>query len=193
MTKKKLLLATLTLATTFPLAATAEPYMGLNYTHTRTDDIVGNMDFNALAVKGGYQFTDWFALEARYGSGRSTQTERAVNLDYPGLVIEETYNLKMKDYYGAYALFSLPNSTMFKPYLVAGYTEASFKLKTTGTIPGYYPISFTESEKVDSPSYGIGLNVNFSEHLTANLEYMRMIDDSYLKLDAVSVGLGYRF
>src|SRR5690606_29827087 len=159
------------LTTTLPLAAIAAPYMGLNYTHTRTDDIVGKMDFNALALKGGYQIIDWFAVEARYGSGRSTQTERGIYIAEHGIDIEETYNIKMKDYYGAYAIFSLPNATMFKPYLVAGYTEANFKLKTTGSIPGYYPISFTESDKVDSPSYGLGLNINFSEHLTANLEY----------------------
>lgn len=152
--------------------AIANPYIGVDYSYFDA----GDLDLGAIALKAGYQLTDWVSVEARLGFGIDDD-----KFDIPELGL---YSVKgeIEHYYGAYLRAGMPNETMFYPYAVAGYSK--FRVKAS-----YQGISAKENES--DFSYGLGARLDFSENWSANLEFMRYMDGD--DADAVSLGLMYRF
>ena len=176
-------IAALAFAVALPVTAAAGPYVGVNYTRA---DLSGALDadFDTIAIKGGYEFTNWLALEARYGASFSDSSYRET---FGPFTIRVKY--QVEHYYGAYGRLTLPNSTLFKPYVIAGYTEA--ELKETAHVNDYKLGSSTI--RGEAFSYGAGVNLEFSERFSVNAEYMRLIDKGDADLDGLTVGASYRF
>lgn len=181
--KTTTLIATLGLSIALPMAATANPFLGVNYTRAELD---GDVDagFNTLSLRAGYEFTNWLAIEARYGAGLDRDNSReqvgpfSVDIKY-----------EVEHYYGAYGRLTLPNDTPFKPYIIAGYTEA--ELEGTGKVGGIRVGKV--KAKGDAFSYGAGVNLDLSERLFVNAEYMRLLDEDDVEVDGFTLGVSYRF
>jgi hypothetical protein len=145
----------------------AGPYIGADYALIDADIV----DLGALAIKGGYQINEWAAVEGRLGTGIRDD-------GYLGVDVE------LDNFYGGYFLAGLPNDTMFYPYLIAGYTKMDVKLSGYGM-----------SEDVDDSdfSFGAGARIGLGEVVSGNLEFMRYLDTDGEEIDAISLGLMFKF
>lgn len=148
-------------------SVTAQPYVGLDYTHLEDSGI----ELGALTLKGGYQLNDWAAVELRGGLG-------VVDDNYHGADVE------LEHHVGGYFRAGLPNDSAIYPYVIAGYTHAKIKASFGG---------FSDSDSEGDFSWGIGASVRLNELWSANVEVMRYFDKSNIELDGVSVGVTYNF
>jgi len=96
----------------------------------------------------------------------------------------ERVKAELNELYGAYFVAGIPNSTLFYPYLVAGYTRGELEASVGG-----YSASDSESDF----SYGIGTDLRFSENFAANIEFMRYLDKDGFEMDGLSAGIKYTF
>lgn len=178
MNKAKTLLTALAFSAVIPMAQ-AEIYLGGNYLYLDYseeyyyDDL--ELDLGALYLRGGYQFADWAAVEVRVGTGVSDDTvnEFGINVD-----------VELEELYGAYFIAGIPNSSLFYPYAVAGYTRAEMDVSAWG---------FSESASESDFSYGLGTDIRFSENFAANIEFMRYMDKDGVEVDGLSAGIKYTF
>ena len=148
-------------------SVTAQPYVGVDYTYLEEEDI----EIGALTLKGGYQITDWAAVELRGGLGVADD-------DYYGADIE------LEHYIGGYFRAGLPNDSAIYPYVIAGYTHAKVKASFAG---------FSETDSNGDFSYGLGASLRLNDLWSANIEIMRYSDDDSIETDGVSVGVTYNF
>lgn len=155
------------LALSASCSALAGPYVGGDYAFIDADIV----DLGALAFKAGYQMSDWAAIEARIGFG-------AQDDDYAGV------NVELDNFYGGYFLAGLPNDSTFYPYLVAGYTRMEVEASAFG---------MSESADDSDFSYGIGSRIGINESLAGNVEFMRYLDTEGEEIDAISLGLIFKF
>jgi hypothetical protein len=84
---------------------------------------------------------------------------------------------------GAYAKGILPLSPRFSLYGIAGVTY--------GDLSGSGDLRFSGSDA--DFSYGIGVDYQIGATTSLNFEWARLFDTSDYKLDALSVGLSFRF
>ena len=160
------LLAAIALTSVASLAS-AEGYLGANYSFIDEDDV----ELGALVVKGGYKFTDWAAVEGRAGLGITDDSYHGVDIELNSL-------------YGAYFVAGLPTDSGFYPYVLAGYTKAEVEASGFG-------VSFKEDDS--DFSYGLGADYYFSDNVAANLEFIRYMDKNDSELDAINLGVTYKF
>lgn len=169
-----------------PITALADGlYLGANYAmfEYTNDDIDDDEEVNpdAVILRVGIEMADWFGLEARGGLGLD---EDSTSISGVGRVSAE-----LDELYGAYARFGLPMGDMVMPYVIGGWTHVGGKGELS--VPG--GIGATASEDWDDVSWGGGVDVNLSETIALNVEYMRYIDDGPDELSAVAVGLRSAF
>ena len=109
---------------------------------------------DTLTISAGLYLLDFLAVEARAGTGVSDDTV-------------DTTNAEINVLYGLYARGEL-SLGMFKPYVLVGYSSVD--------------VDFGNASEDDSDlSYGVGVDLKFSEHLGLNLEYMLLMEfDSQL-------------
>jgi len=158
-------LSALTLSAT--CSAFAGPYIGGDYALIDADIV----DLGALVFKGGYQLTDWAAIEARVGFGLQDD-------DYYGIDVE------LDNFFGGYFLAGLPNTSIFYPYVIAGYTRMEIDVSGYGV---------SDSADDSDFSYGIGSRITITESLAGNVEFMRYFDDGDGDIDAINFGLIFKF
>lgn len=121
----------------------------------------------AINAKLGYEINEYFALEARAGTGLKDG-------DFFGT------NYKLKNSIGTYAIASYPLTDDFSVYGLAGYTKSKYSL---GNIDGF--------------SYGVGAKYKLSPviALTSELGHYGQDKEDGLELDnnALSFGFQYKF
>ena len=174
MKQVKKLLTVLAFTAVIPMTH-ADAYLGgnmmyLNYTE---DDI--DVDLGALYLRGGYQFNEWAALEARIGTGIRNDTTT-----YMGTLV----HIDANDIYGAYFVAGIPNDSVFYPYAVAGYTHAELEASLLG---------FSDTSSDSDFSYGVGTDIRISDNVAANVELMRYMDKDGFEMDGLSAGIKYTF
>jgi len=147
--------------------AFADLYSGVDYAFIDAGDI----DLGAVALKGGYQINEWAAVEARVGFG--------VDDDKIGGAKAE-----LNHFYGAYVVAGLPNSSIVLPYAIVGYTKGEVEARFAGV---------KIKSDGDDWSYGVGARVGMSDRLSANFEFIRYADKNDAELDAVNIGLVYKY
>ena len=174
MKNAKSLLAAVTLSSLSSLAV-AEAYIGGNYAFIDADIV----DLGAAVFKAGYQLNEWAAIEARAGFGVTDDSTRQFGVDV---------DVELDNMYGAYFVAGLPNDSVFYPYAIIGYTSA--EVEASASHQGF---SVSESADDSDFSYGLGSNIDINESLAGNIEFMRYMDKDDTTIDAVSVGLTYKF
>lgn len=190
MFKKALLVSMLFIG----FAAQAEQnnfYVGGQYSKTtlkeKESGYSGSVDFGSISALAGYQFNDYFALEARLGTGVKDKT--SYDEEY-----KETLSIDLQAMLLAKASYAL--SKEFSVFAVAGYSKTEFAYKETGPSFG-----FSESESLNGLAYGIGAEYKFNDKLAVHLEYVVLPDKTFrdeedsLKLEAdnLSLGVSYYF
>ncbi|MZR61333.1 porin family protein [Alcanivorax sp. DP30] len=158
------------------------PYVGGSYSQIQYDNEEFDTDtlkIDAATVNAGFEVTDFLALEARGGVG--------LNEDSQGIADFELDHL-----YGGYVKLGAPISDTVRPYVIGGYTKAKGTVSADGEVAGV-TYSFSDSENFEDESWGAGLDMNITDTLGANLEYMRYIDTDEEEISGISVGLRSAF
>lgn len=174
MNKAKTLLTALAFSAVIPMTQ-ADAYLGGNYLYVDYAEEDIDLDLGALYLRGGYQFSDWAAVEARVGAGIQDDS-----MFYMGVPVDA----ELKNLYGAYFVAGIPNESMFYPYAVAGYTRAELEASVYG---------YSESGAESSFSYGIGTDIRFTETFAGNIEFMRYMDKDGFEMDGLSAGIKFLF
>lgn len=168
---KKILAITISLCSFafVPLAAQASGYLGVNYTHTNGKYL--KLKTEDLTVRLGGNITNYFATELRLAT--------TVGKDSVGNGGDYGFDYRV----GGYVKLAAPLGA-FRPYLVGGHTW------NHESISGAHGSG--NSANTDDWSYGLGLDLNATETIGINVEYMRLLDEDR-RIDAYSAGAYYRF
>lgn len=161
-------------------AAQADAYLSLGYGHHEQDDrFYGHDRFKtgeAIAKLGG-RVTDWFTVEMRTGT-----TVKDKKGELRGLGVDGKYRVNY--FYGAYIKLGLPNASAFTPYVIGGYTEGKEEMKTR---------LGNEDQKFYDSSYGAGLDMDLTQRVGLNLEYMFYYDKDNVTLKGPSLSAVWKF
>lgn len=176
--KKALKIAALVLSLSVFSAAHAEmdQYVGVNVSRAQYDETgFPTANPTAVSVKLGGQLSPNFAFETRVGKGISEG-----NVTYSGTPI----SIKIDSFFGVYLKGILPVNPSFAPYALVGYTRGSLTAKA-----GRYFVSSSDSDV----SYGIGADFPFTKSVSLNLEWARLLTGVNYKIEALSLGVAYKF
>lgn len=158
------------------------PFVGLNYSQYELDIAPAddNLTPTGATVRAGIEVNDIFALEARAGTGIEADTRSA------GI---GTAEFELDRIYGAYARLSVPVLGLFRPYAIAGYSEArgSTSLRSGGVLLS------RNTDTSGDESYGVGVDASLAGVIGVNVEYMRYLDKEDYDLNAISVGIRSSF
>ena len=156
-------------------------YMGLNYSAAPLDidGIDDELDLGALVAKAGAQITPYVAAEFRAGFGVQDDELTA------GVV---SFKSELDYLVGAYMLLGLPNSSPVYPYAVVGASKAEFTFELSD---GFSTLSGSDSET--GLSYGVGANIEISDEVLINGEYIQYFDEEDFELSGINVGATFRF
>lgn len=179
MTSQRLFLAGFLL--TVASLSHAQGYIGANYLHI-SSEFEGapgvrsfDIDVSAAYLRGGFQINEWFGVEARYGSGLSSE-EVTVETTFQDVQAE----LDVKSFYGGYLTASLPTGSAFIPYAIIGYSKGEGDISIG---------SFEVSESGSGAEYGVGLNYRLRETFDLNLEALFASEDD---ADSQHLAIGFR-
>ena len=183
----KRLVAGLLAGLCLPALASANDYtyLGLNYLKTSYDEKgFDTSEPSAWSLRLGTAINENFAIEARLGTGASSDTLRVD----PTMEVE----MDIKQLFGVYARAIVPLGERFSVYGIGGITRA--KLEATGSLVGVPGSSARVSESETDLSLGLGADLMLSPNAFVNLEYILLqSDEDAYDLDALSLGLGVRF
>ncbi|PKG58403.1 hypothetical protein CXF82_04730 [Shewanella sp. GutDb-MelDb] len=121
---------------------------------------------NVGSIKAGYDFNDYFGAEVRYGGVNSSSSD-----------------IELNSFTSVYAKAQLPVSESFTVYGLAGATSAN--------LPGMILDDKNSSES--SASFGAGVRYSITDSLGVSLEATRISSHDAYKLDAVMLGVDYKF
>ena len=128
---------------------------------------------SAIGVKIGREINKYLAIEGRFGTGISDD-----NMGNTGINVSLDYSL------GAYAKGILPLTPRIALYGLAGVTYAELSASAGGLRVGGSDSDF---------SYGFGADFGIGATTSVNVEWARVFEGSSYKLDAISVGLNFKF
>lgn len=191
MSFKKMLVAVALSSVFAAHADTQNFYVGGQYNKTTLEEKDSgysvSVDFGSLSALAGYQFNDYFAVEARLGTGIN---DKSFSEDG----YKETFGVNLQTMLVAKARYQLSNE--FSVFALAGYSKTEFEYKETG--PSY---SFSEKDSLTGLALGIGGEFRFANNFAVNVEYVMLPDETFrdgpysFKLEAnnLSVGVNYYF
>lgn len=146
-------------------------------------------DTPLLLINAGHQFNSYFAVEGRLGVSAGDDND-IWTVRFDDTSASAKLEWEVEKYYGVFARFGASVNEKFYPYALVGYGKhkRKFKIASTGT-----------SGKItdDDIGYGVGAHYNFSDRISANIEYMNYYDQEVgilnNKLAGFAVGVEYRF
>lgn len=167
--RKSLLALALIAASPFTVAS---PYIGGGYSqlYVSTGDLNDGINMGTLHISGGYQLNDFFALEARVGTGVGDANH--LGTDH-----------QIDTYYAGFAKIGAPLDD-FYPYLLLGYSRGTIETEKNGSKGDW-----TESDM----AYGLGIHYKVSSHFSLQGEYNNLLSQGDLIIIGFSLGVVYHF
>src|SRR5690606_13920656 len=157
--------------------ANQHSYVGLQYSQVEYKESgAPDIEPTAIAVKAGAQLSDFLAVEARVGFGAGDDSVSAGGTKL---------SLEVDNYISAYLKPTLPVGERFAVYALAGVTRSKLEMKTN--------TGFSDTDSQTDLSYGVGADLNLSTNSFVSVEYARLLKGDDYDLDALSIGLGFRF
>lgn len=181
--KRGLVLIALGTLTT-PLAAIANPasYAALQFSQVEySESGVPDIEPTALAVRIGANLSPNFGLELRVGAGVADDSA-TIELD-DGSLVKGT--VEIDNYISAYGRLMAPLGERFTAYAMAGVTRSKITREAD---------AYSESDSETGLSFGVGGELLLNVNTFVSVEYARLLDgDNDYDLDALSIGIGFRF
>ncbi|SFR44881.1 outer membrane insertion C-terminal signal [Marinobacter daqiaonensis] len=147
-------------------------YAGANYTFLNVDGSGIDADLGMMSAKVGAKVSPYLGVEARGGFGVADDS------------IGGGTDLELNALYGGYVTLNVDNPSTVTPYVIAGLTRYDYEVSGPGG---------TATEDESDFSYGIGIDMAFSDALSGNLEYMRYGDKDDVELDGLALGVTVSF
>jgi outer membrane autotransporter protein len=134
---------------------------------------VGEVSANPQALRGviGYNFHPYFALEGHVGIGTSSD-DFAPGGDFK---VDNSFGVFVKPKY------AINNFELFGRL---GWARTKVKVSGAGG---------SASGSDNDFAYGVGANYNFNPRTYVGLDYMRLLDKDGVKVNGLTVSVGYRF
>lgn len=165
-------------AAALPLSAMGNPdsYAALQLSQVEYQESgVPDLEPTALAVRLGANLSPNVGLELRVGTGLSDDS-----ITVGGIKA----TLDIDNYISAYGRLMAPLGERFNAYAMAGLTRSKLTLEALG-----YKVSDSET----GFSYGVGGELLLNVNTFVSVEYARLLNGDDYDLDALSIGLGFRF
>lgn len=175
--KKTILTAAITSTLSLSAICSADtqinPYTGLDVGQISYSETGDDLDFITVGAKLGVEFTEYFRLEGRLGTGitddqisdSDSSQEADFTLDYAA---------------SAFAIGRAPITKKFAIYGMAGYTKAEITVDAPN-----YDASADESDF----SYGAGAEFIVSDDSTFSAEYLKLMDKESFELEAINFAI----
>ncbi len=154
----------------YSFSASADFYAGalLSYSnaeyHQASSSSVAEGSPFLLQAQAGYFFTDYFALEARYGT--SVQRDNGLSVDNVA---------------SGFAKFNIPVSERVALYGLAGYSSVQIDQQKVG------------SEKEQGFSFGMGAHYALDKRSAVVFEFVDNVAEDKVRLNSISLGFQHRF
>lgn len=155
-------------------AVASDFYMNIAGAQTIIETDAGKAKPFIGAMKLGYEFTPNFAFEVQYGAG--TDKDQLDNQEY-----------EINSLAAAFLRFSSSGSySDVRLYLLLGYSQFDMQVTAAGT---------TVSDTYDGFSYGVGAEefLKSVPNLAFVAEYVWYYDRDELSVDAITLGIRYKF
>lgn len=175
---KKSLIAAIGLSALLSGYAQAEIYYGANilFLDYSEEDIDDDASLTAIVGRLGTSFNENFSGEIRLGIGVGDDDVDVFGFDA---------DVELDNMYGAYIRGGIAVTESFYPYAIVGYTHG----KVTASVSGFG----SESESESDVSFGVGADVNVTESIIVNIEYMNYLDKDGAEIDGFSIGIASKF
>ncbi len=150
--------------------AVAAPYVGVTYAYSNAEylpkeaQVFSDGNPSLIQLQGGYFFSDYFALEARYGT--SLQRSSGLNVDSLASALIKA---------------NFPVSPQVSVYGLAGYSFYSMDKQGMGTI---------EDQGV---SFGVGMHYAFDNRTAVILDFVNYANGDEARLNSINLGFQYKF
>ncbi|MDG1495297.1 MAG: outer membrane beta-barrel protein [Porticoccaceae bacterium] len=131
----------------------------------------------SVFARAGKHYTQHLSAEVRLGIGLG---DDVFELDG----VNTGLKLSIREFYGVYVRGGVQLTEKLFPYVVVGYTQATFELGDD---------SFSVHEDFGGLSYGVGGDIVIKQSLSTNIEYMHYFDTVGVELTGFSVGLTKSF
>jgi hypothetical protein len=132
---------------------------------------------NALNVRLGKNYTEYFSAEMRLGLGLGDDPVKVDGEEFDA-------NLEMREMYGVYPRGGIQVDELFYPYVIVGYRQA----KLEGSV-----IGFGIDGDLGGVSYGLGIDVDINNTVKGNIEYMSYFDTVGVEVAGFTLGLSKSF
>lgn len=154
-----------------------DKYIGLNVTRLEYSEDGFSSDFNpiALAAKVGYQFFDYFAVEARGGAGIMDDDENFFGVDV---------SMKINYLVGVYGKGILNLNDQFNFYGMLGFTLTKMTVKSMGQ---------RVSDDDAGLSFGLGMDAELMNQVYIGLECMNYFMKTDSDTIAIAIGITKNF
>ena len=148
---------------------------------------------NALNVRLGKNYTEYFSAEMRLGLGLGDDPVKVDGEEFDA-------NLEMREMYGVYPRGGIQVDELFYPYVIVGYRQAKLEGSVIGfgidrfwTINSIFSYGFGIDGDLGGVSYGLGIDVDINNTVKGNIEYMSYFDTVGVEVAGFTLGLSKSF
>lgn len=164
-------------------ATTGTVYGELGYSQLKISEAGTSVKPGMLRGMVGYNFSDNLAVEGMLGFGVRKDSATAGIAGVPVRVEGDVRHM-----YGIYVKPKAMIGNAFEVFGRLGYADT--RLRSTASAGG---VSATNTGSDGSFSYGLGANFNVAPRAYVGVDYMRYYKKDDVKIDGVTVSVGYRF
>lgn len=164
-------------------ATTGTLYGELGYSQLKISEAGTSVKPGMLRGIVGYNFNDNLAVEGLLGFG---VRKDSATISFAGVPVGVEGDVKQM--YGIYVKPKAAVGDGFEVFGRIGY--ANTRLRATATAGG---VTATDTSSDGSLSYGLGANFNVAPRAYVGVDYMRYYKKDDVKIDGVTVSVGYRF
>jgi opacity protein-like surface antigen len=163
--------------------AASNVYGELGYTSLKIQE--SGFDSKPGMLRGivGFNFNDYLAVEGLLGFG-----VRKDNTDVTFGGVTANVESDVRHMVGIYVKPKVMLGDGFELFGRLGYTDT--RLRSTASVAGF---SASDTSSGSDVSYGLGANFNVAPRAYVGVDYMRYYNKDDVKLDGLTVSVGYRF
>lgn len=147
-------------------------FLDVDYSETGFEDA----SLNALGGRIGRHFNENFSGEIRAGFGVGDNSVSVISTDV---------DLEINHFFGAYVRGGFQLGPSAYPYAILGYTRGEVEASISGF--------GSETESESDVSFGVGVDLQITENVYLNIEYMNYLDKDDAEVDGFLVGFSRRF
>lgn len=164
-------------------AGAGNVYGELGYSWLKVQE--SGISVNPGMVRGtlGFNVNPYLAVEGMLGFGAQKDSS---NGNFGGVPIN--VETDVRHMFGLYVKPKVMLGQNLELFGRLGYTDT--RLRSSAAIPGF---NTTDTSSGSDWSYGLGANFNFMPQAYVGVDYMRYYNKNDVKLDGVTLSVGYRF